>query len=162
MTRCLAFVVWVCVWVPVRESLCLFWCETYTKGLRSRSPARPEVDEGRKVPEKTERVSWQRRQSGDESREEKREEQKSKRRLLGHVDLQMLGGPTREVKLALLVALWEFSLEYTLTLAHGNTECTKSVTSTSSPLVLGADPSPYLFVCSFLPPPRLCDIIGNV
>ena len=38
------------------------------------------------------------------------------------------GWPTREVKSALLVALWEFSLEYTLALAHRNTECTKSVT----------------------------------
>ena len=37
---------------PVRRSLCLFWRETQTKG--SRSPARPEVDEERKVREKTE------------------------------------------------------------------------------------------------------------
>ena len=31
-----------CVWVPVRESLCLFWHETHAKGLRTRSPMRSE------------------------------------------------------------------------------------------------------------------------
>ena len=41
-----------CVWVPVRESLCLFWRETHTKGQRARFPTRPEAVEGRKVPEK--------------------------------------------------------------------------------------------------------------
>ena len=46
---------WVCVCVraPVKRSLCLFWRETQTKGLSSRSPARPEVDVERKGPEKT-------------------------------------------------------------------------------------------------------------
>ena len=43
---------WGCKWVPVRGSLCLFWCETHTKGLRTRSPMRPEEDKGRKVPER--------------------------------------------------------------------------------------------------------------
>ena len=37
-----------------RRSLCLFWHETQTKGLSSRSPARPEEDEEKKVPERTE------------------------------------------------------------------------------------------------------------
>ena len=55
----------LCVWVPVREFLCLLWCETHTKGLGTRSLARPEVDEGRKISEKTERVSWQRRPEED-------------------------------------------------------------------------------------------------
>ena len=45
----------------LRRSLCLFWCETHTKRLRTRSSARPEVKAGRKVREKTERVSRQRR-----------------------------------------------------------------------------------------------------
>ena len=44
------------VLAPLRRYLCLFWRETHTKGLRVRSPARPEVEEGRKVPEKTERM----------------------------------------------------------------------------------------------------------
>ena len=35
---------WVCVCAPVRRFLGLFWRETQTKGLRSRSPASPEVD----------------------------------------------------------------------------------------------------------------------
>ena len=42
------------VYAPVRESLCLLWRETQTKGLSLRSPVRPEVDEERKVPERTE------------------------------------------------------------------------------------------------------------
>ena len=41
----------------LRRSLCLFWRETYTKGLRARSPVGQEVEEDRKVPEKTERDS---------------------------------------------------------------------------------------------------------
>ena len=44
---------------PGRWSLCLFWRETQTKGLNSRSPTRLEVKEERKVQEKTE-ASWQR------------------------------------------------------------------------------------------------------
>ena len=35
------------------------------KGLRTRSPARPEVEEGGKVPAKTERASWQSRAEED-------------------------------------------------------------------------------------------------
>ncbi len=37
--------------MPVRESLCLFWRESHTKGLHARFPTRPEEDEGKKVPE---------------------------------------------------------------------------------------------------------------
>ena len=44
--------VWACA--PVRRYLCLFWCETQTKGLSSISPTRLEVDEETKVPERTE------------------------------------------------------------------------------------------------------------
>ena len=42
------------VLAPFRRSLCIFWRETQTKGLRARAPARPEVERGRKVREKTE------------------------------------------------------------------------------------------------------------
>ena len=42
------------VLAPLRRSLCLFWRETHTKVLRTRSPPRPEVQEGRQVREKTE------------------------------------------------------------------------------------------------------------
>ena len=38
--------------VPSRRSLCLFWRKAQTKGLSLRSPARPEMDEDRKVWEK--------------------------------------------------------------------------------------------------------------
>ena len=48
----------LCEWAPARESLCLFWHETHTKSLGTRSPTEPGVDEGRKVSEKTERVNW--------------------------------------------------------------------------------------------------------
>ena len=64
-----------CLWhymggAPGRRSLRLFWRETQTKGLNSRSPARPEVEEERKVQR---RQAWvdkgtQREQSTTESR----------------------------------------------------------------------------------------------
>ena len=95
-------------WVPVRESLCLFWRETHTKGLCARSPTRPE-GHGKEGPrdQSTGEVSQQKDavsrreqkkpvdktgQSGDESRAEKEtSQQKSKRWLLVPADLQMLG-----------------------------------------------------------------------
>ena len=40
---------------------CLFRRETHARDLSTISPTRPEVNERRKVPGKTERVSWQRR-----------------------------------------------------------------------------------------------------
>ena len=49
----LPFVV-LCVCAPVREYLCLIWRETHSKGLTTRSHARPEVNDERKVPEKKE------------------------------------------------------------------------------------------------------------
>ena len=42
-----------------------FTRETYSKSLGERFPTSPEVDEGMEVPEKTERVSWQRRPEED-------------------------------------------------------------------------------------------------
>ena len=59
VTPCGHSLCWVCVCAPVRESLCLLWRETHTKGLTARSPARPEVDEERKVPEKIEKIESQ-------------------------------------------------------------------------------------------------------
>ena len=87
-----------------------------------------------------------------ESGREETSRQKSERRLLRPVDLQTPGWPTREFKSALLVALWEFSLEYTFVLAHKNTECTKIVTQTFPLLALGANSSPWLFVYLFFHP----------
>ena len=39
------------VMTPHRRSLCLFWREIHTKGMRARSPTRPDAKEGMKVPE---------------------------------------------------------------------------------------------------------------
>ena len=59
------------VCTPVREFLCLLLRETHTKGLRARSPARPEVEEGKNVPEKTEsqltKGGWREQSAWDSS-----------------------------------------------------------------------------------------------
>ena len=147
---------WVAsICVPVRESLCLFWHETNTKGLRVRSPMRPE-GRGKEGPRdqsagevSQEKVaaetSWQNRSVKRwESGREETSQQKSERRLLKPVDLQMPGWPTREFKSAFQVALWEFLLKYTLALAHRmHKKCHRLL------LALGANPSPCLFVCLF-------------
>ena len=86
-----------------------------------------------------------------ESGIEEASQQKSERRLLGPVDLQMSGWPTREDKSALLVALWGFSLEYTLALAHRMHKKCQKLPS----IALGANPS-LIVRSSFLPPSRLC------
>ena len=39
-----------CGWVPVREFLCLFWRESYTKGLHTRFPTRLEEDKEKQGP----------------------------------------------------------------------------------------------------------------
>ena len=155
----------VCVCVCVCQSENSFACfdAKPTQRVWARDLPRDRKDEGRKVTEDSqqkgaekdsrhERSVKRRTQSAegiavdkDESRAEKRE-QKSERRLLrGRVN-------QREMS-ALLVALWEFSLEYTLALA----QIMHKKGHIDSPLPgLRADPSPCLFVCSFLPPFRLC------
>ena len=60
-------------------------------------------------------------------------------------------GPEREICARNRKKAKEARSEYTLALAHR----IHSVTDVSF-LALGADPSPCLFVCSFLPPSRLC------
>ena len=57
VSRCVAIRFRLC-W---RHSDNLFVCFGAKPTQRARSPARPEVEEGRKVSEKTERVSWQRK-----------------------------------------------------------------------------------------------------
>ena len=124
----------LCVRVPVRESLCLFWLETHTKCLCARSPTRPE-GQGKEGPGyQSDEISVKRRavsrreqqrpvdrtgQSGRlESDREETSQQKSEKHLLGPVDLQMPGWSTRGDNSASPVALWEFSLEYTFALAQ--------------------------------------------
>ena len=118
-----------CVWMPVRESLCLLWRETHTKGLRTRSPIR-------------------RRQSGGESRTEKREELNSEIRLLIPVDLQRLGWPTRGDKSVLVVA--GFMRVFARVHARVSSQNAQKVSQTSPFLALGANQSPCLFVCLFV------------
>ena len=109
-----------CVCAPVRESFCLLWRETQRKGLISRSPARLEVDEDRKVPEKTEgqlakedgerqltTVSRRRQRRWKQGRQ--RSQQKSERRLLRSDDLQKVRVNQREKISAWLVAFVEVS-----------------------------------------------------
>ena len=50
------------VLAPFRRSLSVFGAKIHTKGLRVRSPARPEVEERRKVREQTERAAYNRGQ----------------------------------------------------------------------------------------------------
>ena len=86
---------------------------------RARSPTRPEVDKGRKFRERPVR------QSAEGSR----------RRLLGPVDLQMPGWPTREDGSAFLVALWTFR-ENTHAIVCKYTESCTQVSLTSPTLSL--------------------------
>ena len=120
MTLCWPFVVLVCVCVcvSVRESLCLLWRETHTKGLSTRSPTRPEVDEGMKVPEETERAV----DKGGQKRT---------------IDLRLLSregdsekmeaGQSRDES-AFLVGLWKFRAKYTPAITC---KCTESSTKVS-------------------------------
>ena len=73
-------------------------------------------------------------------------QQKSERRLLGPVDLQMPGCPTREDESAFLVASWRFARTHACDSQHTHGGLHKSVTDFSF-LALGAKPSPWF--CSF-------------
>ena len=64
------------------------------------------------------RLVYRTGQSGDESRAERRPVNRSQYAAARTVDLQMPGWPRPEDKSSLLVAFWEFPLEYTLALAH--------------------------------------------
>ena len=81
---------------------------------------------------------------------EETSQQKSERRLLRPVDIQMPGWPTREDKSALLVACGSFARVH----ARVNPQkhrMHKSLTDFSL-LALGANPSPWLFVLLFFHP----------
>ena len=110
------------------------WREAHTRVLSTRSPVRPEVDEGSKVREK----KWV----------SKREQKRS----VSLIEQSKEGEGNSQQKSAWLVAFVGVSLEYTLALAHRMHKKCHGI----PPLALGADPSSCLFVCSFLPPSRLC------
>ena len=132
----LAILVLVCVCAGQRISL--FWRETHTKGLRARSPARPEVDEGKKVPEKTERASWQRK-----AEETSRLESAVKRRRR-----------TQSIEVSIASG---FCGSFARVHARVNSQIAQKVLHRLPPLLtFGADPSPCLIVCSSLQPSRLC------
>ena len=76
----------VCVWVPVRESLCLFWRETPKKALCTRSPTRPEEGSQQKGAEeesRQERSVKRRTQSGEGSNRDQSTEQASQEMRVG-------------------------------------------------------------------------------
>ena len=151
------------VLAPLRRSLCLFWCETHTKGLRTRSHARPEVEwegrserrqrrqlttEGRREqsawdssPER-DTVGW-RRQWEDGGRAEKRSNRSQKDDCK---DLLTYRGQVNQCEnmSALLVACENF----VRVLVHVSSQ--NALCHIYFPLLaLGADPSPCLFVCFF-------------
>ena len=106
------------------------------KRLRTISPARPEVEEGRKVPEKTERASWQSRAEETSSSPGKDDRRKEAVR----EDSQ------RWVNI--LCSLVEVSRKIHHPIVY---KCRKSCSNALHRLpflALGADPSPRLFVCS--------------
>ena len=111
-----AWHLFLCVWVPLRESLCLFWCETNTKGLRMRSPTRLEGWRKEGLTEDS-----QQKVSGEDSQEMKAGQRREKNRSQKDdcEDLLTYRGRVNQHEMsALLVALWEFLLVYTLALAH--------------------------------------------
>ena len=158
------------VWVPVRESLCLFWCETHTKSLRARTPTRPEEDEGKKVPET---VDWR-----GQSREEGRSQQKGAggdqltKQISQGMRVGQRGDQSTEVRKAAARTCWptdtgftnariwvsipsgfeEVSLKYTPVIAWKCTGSSTKVSKTSLLLWLEVTQScDCLFFFSFIP-----------
>ena len=133
------------VWVPVSESLFLLWRETHTKGLSTRSLARPEVDEGRKVLEKTKRVSWQRRavRIWKQNREERTKVRKTTAKICWPTEAG-LNNSRRQVSIAS-----GFVRVFARVHARVSSQNAQKMSQTSPFLTLGANPSPCLFVCLF-------------
>ena len=147
MTRGVAFVS-VGVDKCQSEDSCLFWRETHAKGLRARSPTRPEEDEGRKVPELNRR-NQSRDQGSRQTRVVGRREQE-----LGPVDSEA-GLANVRGWVSVPGGVVGILLEYTLALVHRCTENHAKVSQNSPFLRLELNQ-----VCgclfSFLPPSRLC------
>ena len=140
------------VLVPVWESLSMLWHETYTKGLRVRFATRPEVDEGRKVGEKTERFCWQKKaeensrleiavqrrtqstEGGSEQteagqRSESTEVRKTTAKTCWPTEAGLTNARRQSTdESALLVALWKFRAKYSTAIAC---KCTESCTKVS-------------------------------
>ena len=93
----------LCVGVPVRESLCVDFVQKHTKGLSTRSPTRPEADEGRKVPKisRHERAVKRKTQSAEGSSRYQSTEQASQEMWVGQG-----GGQLTQVRKATARACW--------------------------------------------------------
>ena len=150
----------VWLWVPVKGSLCLFWCKTHTKGLHMRFPTRPKEDEGRKVPEQ--KRTGQLNEEGSQKKETSRQNRAVSKRdqstelnrpgqSTGESSQQRLLGPVdSEARLANMSGWVMISGgNFTQIHAHASPQIhrkpRKSITNVSL-LALGTNPSPCLFV----------------
>ena len=116
MTWCWAFVVWV--WISASQKFPLFWRKTHTKGLRTRFPTRPEEDEGRKIPGRTEvnRTSQSREETREETRAVGRTDQstevggrwRSREAAARTCGLRSRVGQREKMSQHSFVSLWEF------------------------------------------------------
>ena len=148
MARCWVFLVWV--WVLVRGSLCLFWRETYTKGLHARFSTRLDEDEGRQGPkEKRERGS-----------QEKEEEQRSglnrpvsrrKRSTAGTCEHRGLVSQRERMS----QRPWWFCGNFARIHARDSSQNARKVSQTS-PFLRKELTRVCVCLFSFLPPSRLC------
>ena len=142
--------------MPVRGSLCLFWRETHTKGMRVRLPTRPEEDEGRQSPRAEQKKGVNRRGQSTEQGSQQGRAVNRNRRKPTVKEMQLLGPVDPEAVLA-NVRGWVsipggcegISLECRLAIAYRCTESFTKVSQTSLFLALGANPSPWLFVLLF-------------
>ena len=140
VTRWWAFVVWVCVDATQRILLSVLARIQHKGPAREISHVTRRGNEGPRVSRQETSVkkwtvsrSGQQRpvdrtgQSRHENRAERRPVNKSQKDSCKDLLTYRCRVDLREKMSALLTALWEFSLEHTLALAHGNTDCTKSV-----------------------------------
>ena len=125
------------MWSLVRESLCLLWRETHTKGLSTRSPTRPEGrgKEGLREDRESQLTKEGRRRQSEERSSRNRSTELGSQEMSQH-------------------SKWLCGSFVHIHACKCMESCTK--VSQTPPLVLGADPSPCLFFCSFLPPSQLC------
>ena len=121
MTLCWPFLWLVCVWAGQRISLSVL---AQKPTLRARSSARPEVDEGKKVPEKIERASLQRK-AEENSRFEIAVQRRTQSAEGGSEKME--AGQSRDESVFLMI-WWKFRAKYTPSIAC---KCTESCTKVS-------------------------------
>ena len=89
----------LCVWVPVRESFCLFWRETLTKSLRMRSPTKPK-GRGKEGPREESTEEKRRRQSAEWSRRDELAGENSQEKVNQEMRFRQRGEQSTEVSMA--------------------------------------------------------------